>query len=108
VGTPDVELQWWQGCPSTERACAELREVLDGLGLDGVAIRMKEIASDEEARAKRFPGSPTILVDGRDVVAPNPDEPIGLTCRVYRRRDGRVSPTPDPADLRDAIQEMVK
>jgi len=56
----------------------------------------------------RFPGSPTILIDGRDVVTPSADEPIGLTCRVYRRRDGEVSPTPDPADLRAAIQEVIK
>jgi hypothetical protein len=31
------------------------------------------------------------------------DEPAGLNCRVYARRDGRVSPTPDPQDLRDAL-----
>jgi hypothetical protein len=108
MGTPDVELQWWEGCPSTTRARAELREVLDGLGLEGVEIRMIEIAGDEEAHAIRFPGSPTILVDGRDVVAPNPQEPIGLTCRLYRRRDGAVSPTPDPADVREAILEVIK
>jgi hypothetical protein len=31
------------------------------------------------------------------------DEPAGLNCRVYVRRDGRVSPTPDPQDLREAL-----
>ncbi len=31
------------------------------------------------------------------------DEPAGLNCRVYARRDGRISPTPDPQDLRDAL-----
>ena len=108
MGSPEVELQWWEGCPSTERARDELREVLDGLGLDGVEIRMSEVADDDEARAMHFPGSPTILIDGRDVVTPNPEEPIGLTCRVYRRRDGKVSPTPDPADVRDAIQEVIR
>jgi len=108
MGAPDVELRWWEGCPSTERARAELREVLDRLGLADVEIRMREVGGDEEARAMRFPGSPTILIDGRDVVTPSADEPIGLTCRVYRRRDGEVSPTPDPADLRAAIQEVIK
>jgi len=108
MGAPDVELQWWEGCPSTERARAELREVLDALGLDGLEIRMIKIADDDQARAMRFPGSPTILIDGRDVVNPNPEEPIGLTCRVYRRRDGSVSPTPDPADVRDAIQGVIQ
>ena len=30
-------------------------------------------------------------------------EAAGLNCRVYRRRDGRISPTPDPLDLREAL-----
>ncbi len=49
-----------------------------------------------------FAGSPTILIDGTDVVPA--DDAVGLNCRVYRRRDGRVSPTPDPEDLRDALR----
>ena len=57
----------------------------------------------EMAGKFRFLGSPTILVDGEDVAPPS-DEPVGLNCRVYRRRDGRVSPTPDPNDLHDALQ----
>jgi hypothetical protein len=44
-------------------------------------------------------------VDGADVVdTGRADEPIGLNCRVYHRRDGRISPTPDPDDLREALQ----
>ena len=35
---------------------------------------------------------------------PPDDEPAGLTCRVYRLRDGRFSPTPDPADVREALR----
>ena len=35
---------------------------------------------------------------------PPQGEPFGLTCRVYHRRDGRVSPTPDPADVRAALE----
>jgi hypothetical protein len=27
-----------------------------------------------------------------------------LGCRIYRRRDGRISPTPDPDDLREALR----
>jgi hypothetical protein len=52
---------------------------------------------------ERFIGSPTIRIDGVDV-QPTAQEPYGLTCRVYHRRDGRVSPTPDPADVRDALR----
>jgi hypothetical protein len=31
----------------------------------------------------------------------------GLTCRLYRRADGRPSPTPDPARLREALKQAV-
>jgi hypothetical protein len=34
-------------------------------------------------------------------------EPAGLTCRVYRLRDGRVSAVPDPDDLRDALRRAM-
>jgi hypothetical protein len=37
------------------------------------------------------------------VASPDPDEVVGLACRVYRRRDGRIAPTPDPDDMRDAL-----
>lgn len=101
----DVELLWWDGCPSIDRALSQLRAALDEAGLAGVEIRQTEIRTDDEARAARFIGSPTIRIDGRDIVPPPADEPPALNCRIYRRRDGRVSPTPDPEDLRDALEE---
>jgi hypothetical protein len=101
---PDVELLWWEGCPSTEKALTELREVLREAGLDAAAVRMREMRSDDDAHEARFVGSPTIRINGVDVQGPGDDEPVGLTCRVYHRRDGRISPTPDPDDLRDALE----
>jgi hypothetical protein len=64
---------------------------------------VREVASDDEAVRERFPGSPTIRVDGADVADPG-DTPPALNCRIYRRRDGRISPTPDPEDLRAALR----
>ncbi|HSC02938.1 MAG TPA: hypothetical protein VLC49_06455, partial [Solirubrobacteraceae bacterium] len=74
------------------------------LDLSGVEVRMREIATDDDARDAGFVGSPTILIDGKDLVPAADDEQIGLSCRVYRRRDGRISPIPDPDDLREALQ----
>jgi hypothetical protein len=99
----NVELLWWEGCPSTERALVALREALSELGLSDVEVRTREIETDDEARAARFAGSPTILIDGADLIPAADDEPIGLSCRVYRRRDGRITPIPDPDDLREAL-----
>ncbi|HEX4280406.1 MAG TPA: hypothetical protein VHZ27_06540 [Solirubrobacteraceae bacterium] len=100
----NVELLWWEGCPSTERALAAVREALTDLGLETVEVRTREIKDDGDAADTGFVGSPTILIDGVDLVPSAADEQIGLSCRVYRRRDGRVSPIPDPDDLREALR----
>jgi hypothetical protein len=105
--TPDVELLWWEGCPSTERVLADLRETLRQVGLDPAAVRMTEIVTDADAEAARFLGSPTVLIDGVDVQPTGDEEQPGLSCRVYRRRDGRISPTPDPDDVRDALERAI-
>jgi hypothetical protein len=101
-----VELLWWEGCPSHPRALEELRAVLSEEGLDPDAVELREVESDEQAERERFPGSPTIRIDGEDVVPPGERDPVGLACRVYRLRDGRTSPTPDTADLREAIRRV--
>ena len=98
-----MELFWWKGCPSHPRALEVLRGVLEEEGLDPEAVEVREVRTDADAAGERFIGSPTIRIDGREV-APEPGEPAGLTCRVYRLRDGRISPTPDPEDIREAIR----
>ena len=100
---PAVELLWWEGCPSHPDALAELELILSEEGLPADVKRV-EIESDEHAARERFPGSPTIRIGGRDIVPPGDGEPFTLTCRVYRLRDGRISPTPDPEDVRAAVR----
>jgi hypothetical protein len=97
-----VELFFWEGCPSHPKALADLKAAMVGLGLDPSGVVVREIETDRDAERERFVGSPTIRVDGVDIQPPG-REPYGLTCRVYHRRDGRISPTPDPADVRDAL-----
>jgi hypothetical protein len=98
-----VELLFWADCPSHPKALADLRQALADSGLDPDSVTVREVYSEIGAEAEAFVGSPTIRIDGVDVQPPG-GEPTGLTCRIYRRRDGRISPTPDPADLRDALR----
>ena len=99
-----VELLYWRGCPSWEDAIALARREVEAVGLDPGSLELREVASDDEAEREGFVGSPTIRIDGRDLQPPT-GEPTGLTCRVYRLRDGRISPLPDREDLRDALIE---
>ena len=100
---PRVELLFWDGCPSHPQALEELRAAMAELGLDPAQVLVREVDTEQGADRERFVGSPTIRIDGVDVQDPG-DEPVALTCRVYHRRDGRVSPVPDPADVRDALR----
>jgi hypothetical protein len=103
---PHIELLWWNGCPSWTQTLADLRVAATEAGLDPNRIVVREIGDDAHAEAERFVGSPTIRVDGRDILPAGPEEAACLTCRVYRLRDGRISPTPDPEDLRDALTRV--
>ena len=99
-----VEFLWWEGCPSHPEALQQLQRVLREEGVDPDSVERVEIVSDEQAERKAFFGSPTIRIDGEDVVPAGEGDPVGLSCRVYRLRDGRPSPTPDVEDLRAAVR----
>jgi hypothetical protein len=103
-----IEFLWWEGCPSHPDALNDLRRAVRELHLDPAAIEVREIRTEQDAAREGFTGSPTIRVDGEDVLPPGDDQPHGLTCRVYRLRDGRPSPTPDPAELREALAAAIR
>jgi hypothetical protein len=98
-----VELLFWDGCPSHPEALDQLRRILDEEHV-AASIDLLEVTSDEQAQRERFIGSPTIRIDGEDVTPPSESEQFTLSCRVYRTRDGRISPLPDPEDVRAAIR----
>jgi hypothetical protein len=101
-----VEFLYDADCTSTESALARLREVVSQEGQQD-RITMVLVASDDEAVALRFPGSPTIRVNGVDIDPAGADAHFGLTCRAYHLPDGRITPFP-PADLiRDAVRNAL-
>lgn len=104
---PRVDFLWWEGCPSWERALSELREQMQGAGLDPRGVRLVQVETDGDAERLEFVGSPTIRIDGADVQPPG-DPQSGLTCRVYHLRDGRISALPDPADVREALRQAIE
>jgi hypothetical protein len=95
-----VELLYWRGCPSYPEAQRLVEDALAGRDAD---VELHEVHTDEEAAALRFPGSPTIRVDGRDIDPAGADSPPALTCRIYHLPDGRVSPLPAREQLLEAL-----
>jgi len=88
-----VEVLYFDGCPTYKTATKTLRAVLAEEGLES-DIELVAVNSDAEARRLKFPGSPTIRVDGRDLFPAPEREDWRLGCRVYPTAEGlRGSPT---------------
>jgi hypothetical protein len=101
-----IDLYFWDGCPSHPEALARVEAALERAGA-AARIELHEVESEEQAVALRFPGSPTILVEGRDVEPPQEGFVPSLGCRIFRAPGGRVGPVPSHETLDTAIQEAL-
>jgi hypothetical protein len=98
-----VEVLYFHGCPTYGTATKTLRAVLAEEGLEA-EVQLVAVNSDEEAERLRFPGSPTIRVDGEDLFPVAAREDWRLGCRVYATPHGlRGSPTAEM--LRDSLMK---
>lgn len=99
----DVEFLWFEGCPGHVTTRALLDEVIAEIAPGTVVIDID--ASDPAvADAQRFPGSPTIRVDGRDI-DPGFTDPGDYTprCRLFRTEHGLVG-VPERSWIEDALR----
>ena len=88
-----VEVLYFDGCPTYLETERTLRGVLAEEGIEA-EVELVAVNTDEEARRLRFPGSPTIRVDGRDPFPVPERAGYALGCRVYATPEGlRGSPT---------------
>jgi hypothetical protein len=102
-GPGKIELLYWEGCPSHPEALELLHAVLARLDVV-TEVELREVHTQEEAEALRFPGSPTIRFDGRDVDPEGANRRPALNCRIYRSEDGRISPVPSREQLEKALR----
>lgn len=79
-----IELLYFPGCPNVQAAREQLARALALAGLPPRWVEHDVSASDAPAHTRGY-GSPTILVDGRDVSGGSPAS--GSTCRLYPGSD---------------------
>jgi proline dehydrogenase len=93
-----VELLATPDCPHGERAERILRETLS---VDGHEPRVDRVyVSDlDHAAGLGFHGSPTIRIDGRDVVPVPMGTPVHLGCRLYMQPDGTLDGVVPPETI---------
>lgn len=102
TGKRQITFLYWEDCQSHDAALSRLRKVLSEERIDA-EIKTIRVRSEEEAKRLRFAGSPTILVDGKDIQPPRTAH-YSLSCRAYHLENGRISPLPSESMIRAALK----
>ena len=92
----DVELVHLDDCPLWREAAKRVREAMNIAGMNPTTLGVRGVAAEDVP--DDFPGSPTILVNGRD---PFPAAlPAGPSCRRY--------PTERGLDVAPSLGELLR
>lgn len=98
-----IEILYFDGCPNHEPAERAIRDVLAEIGIEA-EIKHVNVPDAATAQRVKFPGSPTIRVNGEDVTPPEDDDQYSLSCRVYQTSSGFAG-VPDLEAIRQKIRE---
>jgi hypothetical protein len=99
---PVIDVLYVEGCPNYRGALALVERVRAELGIDA-ELRITRISDQAAADQARFPGSPTVRVDGHDVEpGSEPPAEFTLACRLYRL-EHRFAGQPDERWVREAL-----
>jgi hypothetical protein len=97
-----IELIYDADCPNTGKARAALLKAFSLAGIQAEWIELERNAPDTPAYARGF-GSPTILVDGRDVAGYQASGEQNC-CRLYPRTDGGFEGAPSAEEIADVLR----
>lgn len=101
-----VDLVYFRDCPHIDEARARIRAALEAVGSE---IGWREWDREDSRTPEEFRGygSPTVLVNGRDVVAVgNESTASGAnSCRVYFDEYSRICAAPPAKVIERAIRE---
>jgi len=101
---PQIEFLYDRDCPNVDDARRELRLALERVGLASDWIEWERNDPNSPAHARQF-GSPTVLVDGRDVAGEPPAEDAP-SCRIYTHTRGRNRGVPDAGLIAAALWQL--
>lgn len=98
---PDIELIFDPDCPNAGLARRHLKQALASVGMEPV-WREWNRGSQQVPHYARECGSPTILIDGRDVADGSPGET--RQCRLYKDEDGVLAGAPSVQAIRRKLK----
>jgi hypothetical protein len=101
---PKVELIYDADCPNVDAARQQLRRAFQELGQSPDWKEWDRGAPSSPAHARQY-GSPTILVDGKDVTGASPSDGADC-CRVYRSEHDGLQRVPPIETITSALRNI--
>jgi hypothetical protein len=98
-----VELLYAPACPHWEQTRADLHRILSEGAIE-TPIQLVLVSSQEDAEFLGFTGSPTVRLNGVDVVPEPTSGTPGTGCRMYRQPDGTLGGGIPAGLLREAVR----
>jgi len=85
-----ISFLYFKGCPNSAPSLENLKSAIADLNLDA-ELSIIEVKDPQQAAVAGFLGSPSILVEGRDLETGQPPTGSSFSCRIYEiegRRTG--------------------
>lgn len=95
-----VEILYVAGCPHLAPTRQIVEQLLAERGLR-MLVQSREVSEQEAGAVQGFAGSPTVLVNGRDI---EPGAAAGMACRIYANGAG----VPSREACERAIEQAMK
>jgi len=78
-----IDVLYFAGCPNHKPTVERVRQVINRLGV-AADVREVELTQDDDPAAMKFIGSPTVLIDGRDIdPSQRAGAGYGFGCRTF-------------------------
>jgi hypothetical protein len=100
-----IEILYFPNCPNYLPAVEHVQRALreEHASAEIKHVQVLDVAT---ATATRFPGSPSVRINGIDIeLSARSDGAVGMCCRTYRDVSGPTG-APSVALIRDAIREL--
>lgn len=94
-----VQIQYFRDCPNSSEMIRRVTEAITGIENE-VDYQEILIETNELAEKVKFRGSPTLLIDGKDVEGREEPKAASLNCRVYENG------MPSIEDIKDKIKNL--
>lgn len=100
-----VEILYTDECPFWKETLKLIEEVANDLETE-IAVRKVKVSSEDEAKRLKFPGSPTVRINGVDL-DPAVKEAVGyIGCRIYMYK-GSIYESPPKEMIKSGFERLL-